>query len=128
VTVPTVLVVDDDDDIRELTQLTLETVAGWDVLTASGGPAAIELARTHHPDVVLLDMMMPGMDGLTTFDNLQLDESTRGIPVILFTAKVQIGDRQAWDDYPIHGAIPKPFDPMTLADQVAQILRWSSVS
>jgi CheY-like chemotaxis protein len=128
VTVPTVLVVDDDDDIRELTQLTLETVAGWDVLTAHSGPAAIEMARTHRPDVVLLDMMMPGMDGLTTFDNLQQHESTRDIPVILFTAKVQVGDRQAWDDYPIQGAIPKPFDPMTLADQVAEILRWTSVS
>ena len=127
-TVRTVLVVDDDDDIRQLAQMALEVTAGWNVLAASGGPQAIEIARAHHPDAVLLDMMMPGMDGLTTFDALQAEEATRGIPVILFTAKLQVGDSQAWDGYAIEGAIPKPFDPMTLADQVAEMLSWSPVS
>jgi CheY-like chemotaxis protein len=126
VTDRTVLVVDDDDDIRQLAQMALELTAGWTVLTANGGPAAIEIAQAHNPDAVLLDMMMPGMDGLSTFDRLQDDEATRDIPVILFTAKVQIGDHQAWDGYAIRGAIPKPFDPMTLADQVAQMLCWPS--
>ena len=126
-TVRTVLVVDDDDDIRKLAQMALELTAGWTVITANGGVAAIEQARTHQPDAVLLDMMMPGMDGLTTFDHLQADDTTREIPVILFTAKMQAGEQQAWDDYAIRGAIPKPFDPMTLADQVAQMLSWASV-
>jgi len=128
VTVPTILVVDDDADIRNLTQLALETVAGWHVLSADSGPAAVETALAEIPDAVLLDMMMPGMDGLTTFELLQADESTRDIPVILFTAKVQIGDRQAWSDYAVRGAIAKPFDPMTLADEVAAMLSWASVS
>ena len=127
-TVRTVLVVDDDDDIRALAQMALEVTAGWSVLAATGGAEAIELAKAHHPDAVLLDMMMPGMDGLSTFDALQSDETTRDIPVILFTAKVRIGDRQAWDDYAVQGAIAKPFDPMTLADQVAQMLCWTRVS
>lgn len=123
-TVPTVLVVDDDDDIRELVQMTLELTAGWTVITAHDGAAAIDLARAHLPDVVLMDMMMPGMDGLAAFEILQSDQETRDIPVILLTAKVQIGDNRPWDGYAIRGAIPKPFDPMTLAGTVAGLLSW----
>ena len=123
-TVPTVLVVDDDDDIRELTKTTLEVTADWNVITASGGTQAIDVAREHVPDAILLDMMMPDMDGLTTFDHLQTDETTRNIPVILFTAKVQLGDRQAWEGRAIRGAIAKPYDPMTLAADVARMLGW----
>jgi CheY-like chemotaxis protein len=124
VSVPTVLVVDDNDDIRELAQLCLESVDGWVVLTAGSGAAAIESARANHPDVVLLDMMMPEMDGLTTFEHLQSDESTRDIPVLLFTAKLQARDRQIWDGTAIRGTIAKPFDPMTLGDQVSRTLNW----
>ncbi|WP_460711959.1 response regulator [Nocardioides dilutus] len=124
--VPTVLVVDDNDDIRELAQLCLETVDGWEVLTASSGAAAIESAREHHPDAVLLDMMMPEMDGLTTFEHLQSDESTRDIPVLLFTAKLQARDRQIWDGTAIRGTIAKPFDPMTLGSQVSKTLEWTT--
>ena len=96
------------------------------MLTAGGGAAAIEMAREHHPDAVLLDMMMPDMDGLTTFEHLQADESTRDIPVILFTAKVQARDRQTWDGTAIRGTIAKPFDPMTLGDQVSRTLQWTT--
>ena len=126
-TVPTVLVVDDDDDIRELTKTTLEVTADWHVITASGGTQAIEMAREHVPDAILLDMMMPDMDGLTTFDHLHADAATKDIPVILFTAKVQLGDRQAWEGRAIRGAIAKPYDPMTLADEVAGLLSWTHV-
>jgi CheY-like chemotaxis protein len=124
-TEPTVLVVDDDDDIRELVQMTLEIVAGWNVIPASGGAEAVEMARKHQPDAVLMDMMMPGMDGLAAFDQLQADEATRNIPVVLLTAKLQVGDRRPWDGYAVHGAIGKPFDPNTLADEVAKLLSWS---
>ena len=124
----TVLVVDDDENIRELTQLALETVNGWSVMTASGGIAALEMCRAHHPDAVLLDMMMPDMDGLTTFEHLQEDERTSDIPVILFTAKGRVGDRQPWEDYAIRGMIPKPYNPMTLGQQVMEILDWSDVT
>lgn len=124
--VPTVLVVDDNDDIRELAQLCLETVDGWVVLTAGSGPDAIAAAREHHPDAVLLDMMMPEMDGLTTFEHLQSDESTRDIPVLLFTAKLQARDRQVWEGTAIRGTIAKPFDPMTLGAEVSRTLKWAS--
>ena len=75
---PTVLIVDDDDSIREITQLALEMVGGWTVVSANGGARALELANEHMPDAVLLDVMMPDMDGPTTFRHLQADEKTEG--------------------------------------------------
>ncbi|MEI5674081.1 MULTISPECIES: response regulator [unclassified Nocardioides] len=123
-TVPRVLVVDDDDSIREITQIALEVVGGWEVLSANGGAPALALAREHHPDAVLLDVMMPEMDGPTTFAHLRADAATSDIPVILLTAKVQVGDRQAWSDIDVVGVIAKPFDPMTLHSQVAEMLGW----
>jgi CheY-like chemotaxis protein len=125
VTVPIVLVVDDDDSVREITQLALEVVGGWQVLPATGGRMALDLAREHRPDAVLLDVMMPDMDGITTFRHLQEHETTRDIPVILLTAKVQLGDRAMWDDLAVRGVIAKPFDPLTLAGQVSAMVGWS---
>ena len=121
---PTVLVVDDDDDIRELVKVALQLVAGWEVLTAAGGGEALELAARHRPDAVLLDLMMPGMDGLTVFRHLQADAATRDIPVLLVTAKARVGQRQAWDEVAVAGVISKPFDPMTLAADVAALVGW----
>ena len=121
---PTVLVVDDDDDIRELTRVALELVADWGVLTAAGGAEALELAARHRPDAVLLDLMMPGMDGLTTFRHLRADPATGDIPVILVTAKARVGERQAWDELEIAGVISKPFDPIALATDVSALLGW----
>jgi CheY-like chemotaxis protein len=119
-----VLVVDDDDDIRELTKLSLETVMGWEVLVASGGPEAIDTCRLHRPDAVLMDMMMPGMDGLTAFQHLQADRGTRDIPVILFTARSTGDARQPWADQALRGVIKKPYDPMALGDEVSELLGW----
>lgn len=121
----TALVVDDDDSIREITQIALEAVGGWRVIPADGGVAALALAREHHPDVVLLDVMMPDMDGPTTFRHLQEDPATRDIPVVLLTAKVQVGVKQVWNEIAVAGVISKPFDPMTLHTQVAEILGWT---
>jgi CheY-like chemotaxis protein len=122
--VPFVLVVDDDDDIRELTKLSLETVMGWEVLGASGGAEAIETCRRRPPDAVLMDMMMPGMDGIAAFEALQSDPTTHDIPVILFTARSTSGDRQPWEGHPLAGVIRKPYDPMALGDEVCTLLGW----
>ncbi|QCW52660.1 response regulator [Nocardioides dongxiaopingii] len=118
------LIVDDDDSIREITQVTLEVVAGWTVIPASGGEAAILLAQTHRPDLVLLDLMMPIIDGRATFAALQSDERTADIPVVLLTAKLQVGGPQPWDDMNVAGVISKPFNPMTLGDELATMLGW----
>jgi CheY-like chemotaxis protein len=126
VTARTVLVVDDDDSIREIAEIALQLVGGLQVQTASGGVEALELTRRHLPDVALMDVMMPDMDGLTTFRHMQADDDIRHIPVILVTAKVQVGARQIWDGLAISGVISKPFDPMTLAEQVGQMLGWEA--
>ena len=125
--IPTVLVVDDDDSVREVTQMALELVAKWHVVAANGGAVAIDLAREHRPDAVLLDLMMPVMDGRATFQALRAAEETRDIPVILLTAKLQVGETQAWDDMAVAGVISKPFSPMTLGAEVAAMLGWDDV-
>lgn len=123
---PTVLVVEDDDAIREVTQLALESVAGWRVLTAPHGAAGLQMAREHAPDAILLDMMMPDLHGLEVFERLQADEATRDIPVVLVTALMNVpGTKPAWEGYPLHGVIPKPYDPLTLCDQIREHVGWS---
>jgi len=119
-----VLVVDDDDSIRMVAEVALESVAGWTVLTADGGLAALDIAALERPEAILLDVMMPGVDGPTTFRRLQANPDTCDIPVILVTAKIGIGDRNSWPDLAVAGVIPKPFDPMTLAAEVSQLLGW----
>jgi CheY-like chemotaxis protein len=126
-TTPTVLVVDDDDSVRIITELALEKVAGWHVISASGGAEAVELATQHHPDAVLLDLMMPDMDGRATFLALRAQEATSAIPVVLLTAKLQVGGGpQIWDDLAVAGVIAKPFSPRTLGAEVAAMLGWDA--
>jgi CheY-like chemotaxis protein len=119
-----VLVVDDDDSVREITQLTLESVAGWHVRSASSGARALELLRERPPEAVLLDVMMPGMDGPATFRAMQEDPALQGVPVVFLTAKMQVGGAQPWDGLEVAGVIPKPFDPMSLAAQVSALVGW----
>ncbi len=120
-----VLIIDDEDDIREVTQVTLETVAGWQVLTAPSAKAGLELAGRLQLDAILLDVMMPEMDGPTVFAHLQVDERTRSIPVILLTAKVQTSEVRRFRELGVAAVIAKPFDPIFLADEIALILGWS---
>jgi len=120
-----VLVVDDDDHIREVATLALEVVGGWRVISTSSGEDAAEIARAEQPDAVLLDVMMPGVDGPSTVARLREDPATAGIPVILLTAKNLSVDRRDFSALALAGMIAKPFDPMTLAGQVARLLGWS---
>ena len=117
-----ILLVDDEDDIREVAGISLETVGGWQVSRASSGVEGIAKAIAERPDAILLDVMMPGIDGPTTFERLQDDPQTRDIPVILLTAKAQTADRDRFDKLGVAGTLTKPFDPMALSDQVAGIL------
>jgi CheY-like chemotaxis protein len=117
-----ILLVDDEDDIREVAALSLETVGGWRVSSASDGSSGVLIARAEAPDAILLDVMMPGVDGPTTFERLQADPLTRDIPVILLTAKAQSADRRRFDQLGVAGTLTKPFDPMTLSDQITAIL------
>jgi DNA-binding response OmpR family regulator len=118
-----ILLIDDEDDIREVATMTLETMAGFEVITAPNGIAGIAKAESERPDAILLDVMMPGIDGMTTFQRLQESETTRSIPVIFMTAKVQASDRKRLADLGARGVIAKPFDPMTLSDEVLALLK-----
>jgi len=121
------LVVDDDEGIREVATLALELVGGWEVDTAESGEAAWLRAVASPPDVVLLDVMMPEIDGVGTMQRFRSDPRTRDLPVILLTAKSWSATSTDWDDLNLAGVIAKPFDPMTLADQVADLLQtWQA--
>jgi len=119
-----ILIIDDEDDIREVAALSLESVAGWDVVTANSGAQGVARAIEHQPDAILLDVMMPGMDGPSTFRELQKNPATAKIPVLLLTAKVQSSDQRRFADLGVESVLFKPFDPMTLADQIAGVLGW----
>jgi two-component system alkaline phosphatase synthesis response regulator PhoP len=118
------LLIDDEDDIREVAGLSLEMTQGWTVTTANGGAAGIALAGNCVPDAILLDVMMPDLDGPGTLRTLQSQESTRAIPVIFLTAKVQAADRENFLRLGVRGLISKPFDPMTLGEQITALLDW----
>jgi CheY-like chemotaxis protein len=119
-----ILVVDDDDHIREVSAVSLELTAGWDVRQASSGTEAVEAACAWNPDAILLDVMMPDMDGPAALALLQQDASTANIPVVFLTAKVQTSDRQRYTSLGVKGVIAKPFDPLSLAERMSEILGW----
>jgi CheY-like chemotaxis protein len=119
-----ILVIDDEEDIQDVARVALEVVGGWEVFTASSGKEGLLLAETQQPNAILLDIMMPDIDGIATFKQLQANPATQQIPVILLTAKVQSADRHRFAKLGITAIIPKPFKTMLLADQVAKILGW----
>src|SRR5207247_4983585 len=118
------LVIDDEEDIREVASLTLELKEGWDVVAAGSGAEGLKLARGGVPDAILLDVMMPDMDGPTTLRLLRHMPETRSIPVIFFTAKVQAADRRRYLSMGVSGVIAKPFDPLTLGRSICECLSW----
>jgi len=119
-----ILIIDDEEDIREVAGLSLETVAGWEVFLASSGAEGIARAIEQQPDAILLDVMMPGMDGPATFRELRGNPATAHIPVMLLTAKVQSTDQRRFADLGVEAILFKPFDPLTLSTQIAGVLGW----
>jgi CheY-like chemotaxis protein len=117
-----VLVVDDEEDIRAIAQLGLEMGGGWTVFTASSGREALKMAADRQPDVILLDLMMPDMDGRETLQKLKANSLTQNIPVILLTAKIQKSDRDSFGDLDVAAVFAKPFRPMQLPEQISEIL------
>jgi CheY-like chemotaxis protein len=117
-----ILIIDDENDVREVAKVSLEVAGDWEVLTASSGPEGLSKARTEQPDVILLDVMMPGMDGPAAIEILRSDTRTEHIPVILFTAKTQAAERRLFAGLGAAAVIAKPFDPLALASQVAEIV------
>jgi CheY-like chemotaxis protein len=120
-----ILVIEDEDGLREITQFSLEAAAGWDVSTAESGSEGLIKAEAEQPDAILLDVMMPDMDGTETFRQLQSNPSTRFIPTIFLTAKARGSEQQALIDLGISGVITKPIKPHELVEQIREILNWT---
>jgi CheY-like chemotaxis protein len=119
-----VLLVDDEPEIREVTQVSLELMAGWHVLTAGSGAEGVARAAAEQPDAILLDLMMPEMDGIATLQALRASTATSHIPVILLSAVAHGAASQRFADLGAAGVIAKPFDVLTLAGQIATLLGW----
>ena len=119
-----ILLIEDEDDIREVAALSLEATAGWEVLSASSGNEGIATAAREHPDAILLDVMMPDLDGPATLQKLHSVPETLNIPVIFMTAKVQTAEKKKLAELGARGLIAKPFDPMLLAEEISRILGW----
>lgn len=117
-----VMLVDDDASIRRIGQISLEDVGKFQVVIAKSGTEALELAASEKPDLIVLDVMMPGMDGPTTLTHLRENPITKCIPIIFMTAKVLLHEVDAYYQLGAAGVISKPFDPMLLASQIRQLV------
>jgi DNA-binding response OmpR family regulator len=116
-----VLVIDDEAPIRLLCRVNLEA-EGMDVLEAADGPSGLDVARVEVPDVVLLDVMMPGLDGWRVAEHLLEDDRTNGIPIIFLTARAEFRDRARGLDIGGVDYVTKPFNPLELAPLVLELL------
>jgi two-component system, OmpR family, response regulator len=117
-----VMMVDDDASIRKVAEICLSRVGKWQVEMVDSGTKALEAASRFKPDVILLDVMMPGMDGTETFKALKGNEATACTPIIFMTAKVQKQEVESYERLGAAGVITKPFDPMTLPDEIRSML------
>ncbi|TFG96143.1 MAG: response regulator [Myxococcales bacterium] len=117
-----VMIVDDDEDIRLICELAIRRIGKWDVVVAASGEEALALAQTEGPDVILLDVMMPGIDGPTTLARLRDQPETRKIPVVFLTAKAQQREVDRYMALGATGVISKPFDIIKLADEIRRIV------
>ena len=122
-----ILIIDDDDGIREIVAISLEALAGWEVLKADSGQAGVSLAYSAQPDAILLDVMMPVQDGIETLKQLQNQAETAGIATIFLTAKARPSERQRLLDLGCAGLITKPFEVQKLVPQICELLGWTLI-
>lgn len=124
-TISSVLLVDDDANIRRITQLVLTRVVPWEVKLAESGKEALEILTDYQPDLILLDVMMPGMDGPTTLNAIKQTYANAAPPVIFMTAKALKTEVELYLNLGSAGVITKPFDPKGLPDEINSILeKW----
>lgn len=120
-----VLIVDDDLGIRRIVQISLKAIANWDVLSAGSGSEGIAIAETESIDAILLDVMMPDMDGIETFAKIKENPNIQSVPIILLTAKTKVSEQKQFNNIAIAGVIMKPFKAPALVDQIRSILNWN---
>ncbi|MGB3535384.1 MAG: response regulator [Microcoleaceae cyanobacterium] len=120
-----ILVIDDEEDIRELLQIALEMSTDWQVITAASGSEGVKSALQNQPDAIIVDVIMPEMDGPTTVQQLQQNPQTRHIPVIFLTAQTQTTKQPRYTELGVKAVLSKLIDPINFAKQVADIFDWS---
>lgn len=116
-----ILYVEDDPDIQAIAVMVLESIHGFALESCSSGSEALQKAVPFKPDLILLDVMMPGMDGPETLKGLRVFPELANTPVVFMTAKVQPQEVEGYLNLGAVGVIAKPFDPMTLADELRAI-------
>jgi len=119
--VKTILIADDDDDLRLLVQVTLENPA-YRILTAADGSKALDAVQQHFPDLLILDWMMPGLNGCEVITHLRQNPATEAIPVVMLTAKDGLEAREQMASLALAGYLVKPFSPLELIKKVREVL------
>ncbi|MBE9180305.1 response regulator [Oculatella sp. LEGE 06141] len=123
-TIKRILVIDDEADIREIVKVSLQITKQWEVFTADSSAEGIAIATAQQPDAILLDVMMPDMNGLDTLQHLSQNPATQAIPVILLTATVKVVTQRQYLQLGAKAVLIKPFDPGLIARQIEQVLGW----
>lgn len=119
-----ILIIDDEADVREIAKVSLEITKHWQVTTAASGDEGLALASSCHPDAILLDVVMPQVDGLATLIKLRENMDTCHIPVILLTATIRLATQPAYAAAGAKAILVKPFDPGLLGSQIEAALGW----
>ena len=119
-----ILLIDDEPDVRRVVQTCLEKLAHWTAITAASGAEGLLKAYTEKPDVIVLDIMMPEMNGYMFLDALLAKPETRFIPVVFLTAKADLSELREYEELGVKGTISKPFNPLTLHREIATVLNW----
>jgi CheY-like chemotaxis protein len=122
------IVADDEENILEIIKFSIEEMPGLDVRYCRSGEEVIKTALEFQPDLMILDFMMPGMDGATTFQAIRLLPNLANIPIVFLTAKVQKREIEQYLEMGVIDVIPKPFDPMTLPDKILQCWEKANVA
>lgn len=116
-----ILYAEDEPDVQMVVDITIQTMSNFEIKICGNGKLLLDCVEEYNPDLILLDVMMPEMDGPTTFKNLQANEKTRDIPVIFMTAKAQVHEVNVFKEIGAIGIITKPFDPMQLCSEIERI-------
>ena len=117
-----ILHIDDDDDIRTIAKMSLESIGGYNVISCNGYQQAIEKLEEQTPDFILVDVMMPDLDGPQTLNLLRQNYNMKGVPVAFMTAKIMDSEIQKLENLQINGVIKNPFEPIDLCNQIQEIL------
>jgi len=120
----TILLIDDEKYICQIVQTCVEIFSDWQPAIAQSGEEGLAAVANLQPDAIVLDVIMPNMDGLTVLKKLQADQQLADIPVVLLTARVDLTEPQKIAQLGVKGAIAKPFHPTKLVDQITKILNW----